>query len=180
MITLHETEKVLATYRKTWFVFLFTGITSVLMMLAPLLLYAFLSSVLESVFSVIPFELLLLITVLWWWAVWTSTFIAFANYYLDVFIVTDERILHINQHGPFSRTVAELRLERIQDVTIEQHGLIPTLIHFGTIRVQTAGETGSFSFVSVPYPAKVKETIMTAHGAALARHRNPDTPSEAL
>lgn len=170
MITIHDTERVLATHRKTWFVFLFTGFSSLLMFVGPLLLYALFPSGFVILAEQVSAQLLWFILVLWWWAIWTGTFIAFSNYYLDVFIVTDERILHINQHGPFSRTVAELRLERIQDVAIEQHGLLPTLLHFGTIRVQTAGESPSFSFHAVPRPADVKELIMQAHRAAIMRH----------
>ena len=172
MITIHDSETVLSTHRKTWFVFLFTGITSFLMMLAPILLYGVLRGVLFEFEIVFSFSFLLLIATVWWWGVWTATFIAFSNYYLDVFIVTDERILHIDQHGPFSRTVAELRLERIQDVVIEQHGLLPTLLHFGTIRVQTAGEAPSFSFHAVPHPSVVKETVMKAQRAVLLRHQH--------
>ena len=148
------------------------------MMLAPLLLYVFLRGPLEAFFAAVSFEFLLLITVLWWWGVWTSTFIAFSNYYLDVLIVTDERVLHIDQHGPFSRTVSDLRLSRIQDVSIEQHGLLPTLIHFGDIHIQTAGEAPNFRFTSVPRPASVKETIMQAHRAALAKRHHEDPSAE--
>lgn len=173
MIVLHDTEKVVATHRKTWFVFLFTGITSFLMMLAPFVLYAIMRAALDPLITALSFHLLLLFAVIWWWGIWTSTFIAFSNYYLDVLVVTDERVLHIDQHGPFSRTVSELRLSRIQDVSIEQHGLLPTLIHFGDIHIQTAGEAPNFRFTSVPYPTNVKEVIMQAHRAALARRHTP-------
>ena len=172
MITLHDTEKSLATYRKTWFVFLFTGITALTLSLAPLLIRLLYALSPVPLTDILPLEFFWLLTVLWWWGVWTSTFVAFMNYYLDVFIITDERILHIEQHGPFSRTVAELRLERIQDVSIEQHGLLPTLLHFGTIRVQTAGEALSFAFEAVPHPGDVKELIMQAHRASLMRHKH--------
>src|SRR5512147_723006 len=41
----------------------------------------------------------------------------YIDYYLDMWIVTDHRILDMEQHGLFARTVSELRLDRIQDVT---------------------------------------------------------------
>jgi len=179
MISLHDTEKVLGTYRKTWFVFLFTGVAAITLALAPFILFIILLISPIDVFANLPLSLFWFVTILWWWGIWSSTFIAFSNYYLDVFLVTDERILHINQLGPFSRKVAELRLVRIQDIAIEQYGIIPTLLHFGTIRVQTAGEAPSFSFNSVPRPTALKEIIMNAQRAALIRqHKHAGSMNE--
>jgi len=180
MISLHDTERVLGTWRKTWLVFLFAGFTSLLLFLAPFVVLWLLNhSQIETPIQV-PRQLFGLLSVLWWWSIWTGTFLAFMNYYLDVFVVTDERILHIEQHGAFSRSVAELRLERIQDVSVEQHGLLPTLLHFGNIHVQTAGETRAFMFESVPRPEQLKEVVMQAHRAALMRHQNAPQTGEGL
>ena len=152
---------------------------SIAMILAPLLLFVFLPSLIRPVAHTISPEAVWLVVVVWWWIVWSGTFIAFANYYLDVFIITDERILSIDQIGPFSRTISELRLERIQDVTIEQHGLLPTLLHFGTIRVETAGESPSFRFDFVPHPLAIKEIVMRANRTALFRYHREGDPSKA-
>ena len=41
-----------------------------------------------------------------------------------MWIITNDRILDIEQHGLFARTVSELRLHRVQDVTAEIKALI--------------------------------------------------------
>lgn len=84
----------------------------------------------------------------------------FVEYWLDVFIVTDKRILDIDQHGLFSRTVSELRLYRAQDVTAEVKGMLHSLIDYGDVYVQTAGEVERFKFEDVPHPNHVAKLIL--------------------
>lgn len=166
MLTLHQNEKVLATYRKTWLVFFATTVGAVSAAVLPLLLLPFAERIPLIFVPFVPLG-----TVLWWWMVWLGGFLAFVNYYLDVFVVTSERIIHIEQHGPFSRTIAELRLERVQDVTVEQHGILATLLHFGNLRVQTAAEASEFIFFAIPHPLRAKEIIMEAHRTAVLQER---------
>ncbi len=90
-------------------------------------------------------------------------FVSWIDYYLDVWIVTKTRILTIEQKGLFSRSVSELTLERMQDVTSEVHGLIATMMHYGDIRIQTAGEQSQFVFKQVPRPYETARKIMELH-----------------
>jgi uncharacterized membrane protein YdbT with pleckstrin-like domain len=173
MIALHPNERILGSYRKAWIVFLTTVLLAFFLFLAPLILF-FLSRFI-SFLPPLPLSIASVIVTLWWWIVWTGSFIAFTNYYLDVFVVTNERIMHIEQLGLFRRRIAELRLERIQDVTIEQFGFLATMLHFGTIRVQTAAETEEFVFSSIPEPMRVKELIMAAQREAVIRDRAATT-----
>jgi len=179
MLKLHANERMIGTYRKIWIAFAKTVVVAVFLAAAPFLLIP-LPSLLPAAIPirVLSGELLGLAAILWWWAVWTGSFLAFANYYLDVFIVTNERVIHIEQLGLFRRRIAELRLERVQDVTIEQLGVLPTLFHFGTVRVQTAGEAGAFVFSSIPRPIQVKEMIMAAQRNAMRLPASSLSPAE--
>lgn len=174
MLTLHKNERILASYRKTWVVSIAAAAAATGTALLPLFLIPF-AELIPPVF--VPF--VPLGTVLWWWMVWLGGSLAFINYYLDVFVVTSERIMHIEQHGPFSRTLSELRLERVQDVTVEQHGILSTLLHFGNLRVQTAGEANEFVFFAIPHPLRAKELIMEAHRTVALRERQLTNPSDA-
>lgn len=84
----------------------------------------------------------------------------FLDYWLDVFIVTDKRILDIEQKGLFNRTVSELRLYRTQDVTTEVKGFWHTMFDYGDVFVQTAGEKERFIFEDVPHPEHVAKLIL--------------------
>lgn len=91
---------------------------------------------------------------------WLFIFQMFIEYWLDVFIVTDKRILDIDQKGLFDRTVSELRLYRTQDVTSEIKGFWHTIFNYGSIFVQTAGEQERFHFKDVPDPNKLAKMIL--------------------
>ncbi len=84
----------------------------------------------------------------------------FLDYWCDIFIVTDKRILDIEQKGLFSRTVSELRLYRTQDVTTEVKGILHSLFDYGDVFIQTAGEKQRFIFEDVPHPTQVGKLIL--------------------
>ncbi|MFZ2975129.1 MAG: PH domain-containing protein [Candidatus Moraniibacteriota bacterium] len=91
---------------------------------------------------------------------WLLFFAIWIDYYFDVWIVTSERIINIEQKGLFTRVVSELELEKIQDVTTDVRGVIPTFLNYGNLLIQTAGERERFIFRNVPDPYKIKDTIM--------------------
>jgi uncharacterized membrane protein YdbT with pleckstrin-like domain len=86
-------------------------------------------------------------------------FFEWADYYLDTWIITSRRIIDVEQNGLFDRHIAEIPLSRVQDITIEVKGLIETLLHFGTIRIQTAGER-DFFIHDVPHLQELKDAIL--------------------
>ncbi len=92
--------------------------------------------------------------------IWTTAFIIWIDYYFDVWIITSERIVNIEQRGLFIRQVSELKFSNIQDVTTEVEGLIPTVLNFGNVYIQTAGTKNRFHFRKVPNPYKLKALIM--------------------
>ena len=88
------------------------------------------------------------------------SFFSFIDYYLDIWLITSERIIDVRQEGFFSRTVAELKLSQIQDVASEQHGLWQFIFKFGYVYVQTAGEVQRFAFSQIPHPERIRDTII--------------------
>lgn len=91
---------------------------------------------------------------------WLFLFQNFVDYYLDIWIVTTKRILNIEQIGLFGRTVSELRLYRIQDVTADVRGVLHTFLNYGNVHIQTAAEQMRFEFEEVPHPNEVAKTIL--------------------
>jgi len=92
--------------------------------------------------------------------VWLYSFLIWIDYYLDVWIITDERIVNIQQKGLFLREASDLEFSKIQDVTTEVVGLIPTVLNYGDVYIQTAGEVERFKFRQVPDPYALKSLIM--------------------
>lgn len=87
-------------------------------------------------------------------------FIIFTLYYLNMYVITNERIVNIQQFGLLRHTISELHLEQIQDVTAEIHGLPENVFDYGDVYIQTAGETERFLFQNIPGPTKVTKMIL--------------------
>ena len=77
-------------------------------------------------------------------------FHSFVDFYLDVWIITNKRIINIEQMGLFARIISEQKLSRVQDVTSEVKGILETIFGFGHVFIQTAGEEQRFNFWQVP------------------------------
>src|SRR3989338_9807531 len=56
---------------------------------------------------------------LWYLILWQAVFYAITMYALDVWIVTNHRIIDSTQHGFFNRTTSELHLSRVQDISVQ-------------------------------------------------------------
>lgn len=162
MIEIDKTEKVLRIVRKHWFVLLADIVLLVLFVAIPVIFFvawnalnlsAFISYDGSPIFAAgfFLFAWLLLIWIVGW-HMWT-------DYYLDVFIITDKRIFDITQYGLFRRTSSSFRLDRIQNITVEMSGIIQTLLDFGTIRLETAGEREDFVANYLARPYELKKTI---------------------
>ena len=93
-------------------------------------------------------------------AILLFSFVEYADYYLDTWIVTNERIINIEQKGLFNRVASELQLNAVQDVTSDVKGLVRTLFDYGDVVIQTAGETKRFHFKGIPNPEEIKERII--------------------
>lgn len=97
---------------------------------------------------------------IWALIIWSGAFYSLTMYTLNIWIVTDRRIIDSTQQGFFSRTVSELHMTRIQDISVETKGVIQTLLKFGDLQVQTAGKEDRFRFSQIPHPERVKDEIM--------------------
>jgi len=87
-------------------------------------------------------------------------FVSWLNYYLDVWIITNERIINITQQRLFHRIVSEQKLYRVQDVTWQIEGVLGNIFKFGNVTIQTAGEQGKFTFEHIPDPEAVAKSVM--------------------
>lgn len=83
----------------------------------------------------------------------------FIIYSFNVFIITNQRIIDIDQRGFFDRTVSETTYDKIQDVSFKLKGIAQTLWHYGSIIIQTAGNQANIELHGVKDPEKVQQMI---------------------
>lgn len=81
-------------------------------------------------------------------------------YSLNIFIITSERIIDVDQTGFFSRTVSETTYDKIQEVSYTVKGIAQTLFHYGSVIIQTAGQQVNLELNSVKNPEKIQQMII--------------------
>lgn len=96
----------------------------------------------------------------WLLVTWTGAWSAFTRYFLNAWVLTNERIVNIKQRRFFSREVSSLFLSRVQDVTTEVVGVVPSLLNIGDIKVQTAAEDVEFVMTGIPRPEQMRDIIL--------------------
>ena len=96
----------------------------------------------------------------WWLLVATAAFNAFTRAYLNLWVLTNHRIVDIKQRRYFNRVVSSLLLGRVQDVTIDVEGVLESLLGFGDIHVQSAGTTERFRMRGIPRPEAMRDIIL--------------------
>lgn len=166
-LDLEHGESIVLEVRKHWFVFLGITVVVVLGGFLPFVIkwaiFKYNFPQLQDIF--IQYQsLLTFIYSLWILVLWVTFFIKWTNYFLDVWYVTQKRIIDVNQKALFRREVSNLRFDKIQDISIEVNGVIATMLNFGDIRVQTAAEDSSeFHMKNVRNPEHVRKVIFGQH-----------------
>jgi len=173
-IQLEPGEEILKTVRKHWFVIVIELFATFLMLLFPffiLFLTVLFPDLLGSLnFSLSHFTNLIVFGVSAWSIFCLMIgFMTWTHYYLDLWIITDRRIIAVDQIAFFNRNISVFRLERLQDIEVVVNGIIPTFLNFGTINAQTAGQTANnFRSTGIPDPRGLQATIQSAMDARLA------------
>ena len=163
-INLEADERIIIEVRKHWFV-LATQLIGILMgALLPPALYFGLSN--NTTLPIASFTLhtgiIVALYSAWLLIAWMALFNIWTNYYLDVWTVTNRRLIAVDQRGFFFRNTASFRLERLQDISVSINGLLATLLDFGSLEIQTAGEEGNFKIQGLPKPGELKALILSA------------------
>ncbi|MEK7514307.1 MAG: PH domain-containing protein [Patescibacteria group bacterium] len=168
MIDLSLGEQIVYRIRRHWFIFLGPVLFTVLgVIVPPALVFSVSVPQALSDFSIMVNGadatnlMLMFVYFLWLLFLWIGLFIRWTDYYLDVWYVTDRRVIEIEQHGFFNRHVSSMPFDKIQDITIETKGIFATLLNFGDLKVETAGDKeGNFMLPHATRPHKAKEIIL--------------------
>ncbi len=80
------------------------------------------------------------------------------GWFFSIFIVTDQRIRQISQRGFFNRSVIDLGLSKIQNMTVDVPGFSAAIFGFGTIIVQTY--VGDLVLDRLHHPEKLYDELL--------------------
>ena len=88
----------------------------------------------------------------------------FLMWYYTIYIVSDQRLRQVTQHGFFGKDVVELGLSKIQSISYNVPGLSGEMFGFGTIIIQTY--VGDLIINKVEHPEKIYNKLQDAVSVA--------------
>jgi len=169
LITLGPNERVVLHLHRHPIILFFTSLPFLALLIGPIILYSianYLQALPDLDTSVTA--LIVLLSSIYFFYIILFLFYNYFDFILDVWMITDSRIINIEQKALFAREASELDIDRIQDVTAEVRGILPTIFGYGDIYIQTAGEKERFVFRTVQHPYEmvkiISQTIETSAG----------------
>lgn len=145
-----DEEIILLSRRHPW-VLAKSGLIAIIVLLILLIIFLIFGASFTSSIALIAALIFIVIYSFIRWFVYTN----------DIYILTNQRIINIDQSGFFSRKVSEAELENIQNVTYEIKGPIRSFLNFGNILIATAGsDNPGLTLKNVENPHFVQEKII--------------------
>ena len=83
----------------------------------------------------------------------------FLGWFFNVYIITDERVIDVDFYSLLYKQISDAGLDKIQDMTYRTNGIAGSVINYGDILIQTAGEQPNLEFEAVPRPAEVVKIL---------------------
>jgi uncharacterized membrane protein YdbT with pleckstrin-like domain len=152
------------TWHKHWWI-----------LLKAILLPTVLVALILGLFVLVPNSIVRLVTAMLFLADLLYLGWQIVDWYNDVYIITDDRIVDIEKVPLISEDRREARLTMIQDVNYLQPNFLARTLNFGDVIVETAAKTGAFTFCNVPNPREVQREIF----ARWERTRQPPSGASA-
>jgi len=100
------------------------------------------------------------IAILGWYMISVAfTFEKFLEWFFNVNIITDERVIEADFVNLIYREISEANISQIQDVTVVMGSVARTVFNYGDVVIQTASEVPRIVFEAVPKPDKVAKIL---------------------
>lgn len=77
-------------------------------------------------------------------------YIEWLNHELDLYVITNNRVIGIEQISFLNRTVSECSLWQIQEVNTQTQWLLSNILNYWSLSVQTAWSTTTMKMIYAP------------------------------
>jgi hypothetical protein len=111
-------------------------------------------------------------TIFWYVATFGFILAKFLGWFINIYIVTNQRIVDIDFYYLLNKHFAQAELNKVQDISYCTKGILSTVFNYGNVLIQTASELPNLDFDKVPNPEQVVETIRSL----TEKHKNAHKP----
>lgn len=147
-------EEIVLVIRSHWIVYLPQALITLLVLALPWVLAA----LADGVFKNFPIFMSLLVSS---FLIALSIVVAsLVRWYYNVSIITDQRVIDLDFPNIMSHSMSEAQLEKIEDVTHKQIGIIGSFFDVGSVYIQTAGTAQNIEFTNIPRPRDVQDILI--------------------
>lgn len=150
----HESEVVLLVLRQHPIVNITWVAIVILLALAPLLFLP-----LVPILSLFPFRYHFIAGIAWYVMVLGYALENFFLWFFNIYIITDERVIDVDFYNLLFKRISEAKIDKIEDMTASNSGFLQSIVDFGSLNIQTAGEVPEIEFEKIPHPTKVQKLL---------------------
>lgn len=101
----------------------------------------------------------IIILLIYYLSLFTYAFGKFLDWYYNIYLVTNERIIHLYFKIFTGKVVSEANLDKIEDISQQTYGFFPSIFNYGDVYVQTAAERSRFMFKDVADPSWFRDIL---------------------
>lgn len=138
------------------------GVAGLLILLVIGAMAAYPSFAEQSMVNLPPFSSFVVPALLFIVLIALGGYIALYVYLSNKFFLTNESVIQEIQTSLFARHEQTVSLANIEDASYRQHGILQSLLDYGSIRLSTEGEETTYRFYYVSNPKKQIATLNNA------------------
>ncbi|MEZ4501786.1 MAG: hypothetical protein R3C39_04105 [Dehalococcoidia bacterium] len=154
-VELQPGEEIIKLSRRHWIVLYPWLVFDALVALVPLGLAIWARSNIDGTVGTI----ILVAGVLWVAGIAVRAYFRWYRYQNDLWLVTNQRLVDSLKRHWFHHQVASADLIDIEDVSMQRSGVLETMLDFGDLQVQTAGEREKFVLGNIQHPSQLLTII---------------------
>jgi len=136
--------------RRHWIIYIFLGLNFFFAVFITGLVLTFLSGHIWTYMFLIIF----------WHLVAIFMYIRWLDHELDLFVITNNRIIGIEQQGFLSRSLWECNLGQVQDMRSQTTWLLSNILDYGTLTIQTAWSANNFEMEFAPQVIQTARKVL--------------------
>lgn len=154
--------------RRSWITNLPWVLGLVMMFFGTFIIFPYLRSLQLDGQALVKPEFIIVLSWSWFLAIFGLFILYFANWFFNVYIITNKKIIDFDFFGLTYKNISDAPLTNIQDVTAKISGPFNMIFNIGDVFIQTAAENREFDFAQIDDPGKVRDIIsdmITERGA---------------
>lgn len=144
-------------------------VITIIFFILPLYVFPFLFNLRYEGIAVFDRNFAFCIQIFWYLALFGYIFQWFLNWYFEVFLVTNKKIIDVDRG---STNISETFLINVEDVTSKMASVVGQVLNIGSIHIQTAAEREEFEFEMVDNPSEIRDAISDL--VSKERHKNDE------